>query len=494
MAISVPPSTVATDPSAVPSGDPTAAAVLAVDDDPAFLRIVVAYLSRHGYRTATATDVASALAAVPTFQPDVVLLDRELGAGDGLDHLPELRRAAPAAPVVVVTSHDEVAEVVRSMRAGAFDFLGKPVDEARLVACVATAVAHGRLLREVEAMRSAGDDVGAEELLGSSPGVRAVRDLLAVAAPTDVTLLVLGEPGTGKEPVARAIHRRSPRSTGPFVAVALGAVPPERLEARLFGHEKGAFPGAETRRDGAVGEAAGGTLYLEEVMALPGDVQAALLRFLEERTYRRVGGTESLRSDARLVVTSARDLVGEARAGRLRLDLYYRLAVAPVRLPPLRERRADLPLLTARLLRELALTHGRGFASVAPAAMTRLAAAPWPGNLRQLRQVLERAVILHPGPVLEASMLPDDLESDPVPPVSGPARGTALAVPATEPADADETVPLAVLERRAIERAVAKYRSPAVAAQRLGMSTATIYRRLAEYRQPEPTPGGTGPE
>ncbi|MCC7139297.1 MAG: sigma-54-dependent Fis family transcriptional regulator [Planctomycetes bacterium] len=471
------------------ASDPTAARVLAIDDDPAFLRIVGALLARHGVRVDTATDVVTALARAPTFDPDVVLLDRELGSSDGLDHLPELRRAVPTAPVVVVTAHDEVAEVVRSMRAGAFDFLGKPLDEARLVACLSTALAHGRLLREVEALRSSGDDVGAEELLGTSPSVRAVRDLLTLAAPTDATMLLLGEPGTGKEVVARAIHRRSARAKGPFVALALTAVPREQVAAALFGEEGGNGPEADGRREGAVARATGGTLYLEEVMAIPLDVQADLLRVLEDRTFRRVGGHQVQRADVRLVATSAHDLVEATRSGRMRLDLYYRLAVAPVRLPPLRERRADVPLLVARMLRELATAHGRSFASVAPDAMARLGAASWPGNVRQLRHVIERAVVLHAGPVLEASMLPEDLDLDPTPATSeaGDAPGKDAG---------DETVPLATLEREAIERAVAKYRSPAVAAQHLGLSTATIYRRLAEYRRDgSPPPSAeTGPE
>ncbi|MBL9086678.1 MAG: sigma-54-dependent Fis family transcriptional regulator [Planctomycetia bacterium] len=493
--------------------------VLLVDDDPAFLRIAEHLIRRHGFATTSATSWAAAAAVAATSKPDVVMLDRDLDGVDGLALLPDVARLFPATPVVVATGRREVEDVVTAMRAGAFDYLGKPLDEGRLVATLTKAVEHGGLLRRLARLDEDGGETEFEGMVGASPAIRTVYEILRNVARTDVTVLVTGESGTGKELVAHALHRRSRRAAGPFVALNMASVPRDLLESTLFGHEKGSFTGAERKRDGAAGEAQGGTLFLDEIGEMPIELQSKLLRFLQEKVYRRVGGGEDLKADVRIVAATNRDPLEEVRAGRLRLDLYYRLAVVPIVLPSLAERRSDIGRLGLHFLHELSTVHGKSFHTIAADALARLETAPWPGNVRQLRHVVERAVVLYEGPVLTPPMLPPDLEADPKvarpsapvapaavplppvpaapapyvppspvaplpPPVVAPAPTTTTATGtrvAGAPAPEPLIVPLATLERQAIQRALEACGSPAEAAEKLGISAATMYRRIKEY-------------
>ena len=407
------------------------------------------------------------------------------------------KECAPDAPIILVTAHSTVETAVKAIKAGAFDFLPKPLEEARLVPILAKAAEYGRLGRRVRALEH--DQEGHarfEELVGQSPQMQTVYRIIDNVAPTTATVMITGESGTGKELVARAIHRRSERSGRPFVALNMGALPRELVEATLFGHERGAFTGAERSRVGSCQEADGGTLFLDEVREMPIDLQPKLLRFLQERVLRRVGGANDVQVDVRLISATNVDPLRDVRDKRLREDLYYRLNVVPVDLPPLRERHGDVPLLATFALRDAARRHSKVFESLDDEALDVLSRSPWPGNVRQLFHALERVVILNDGPVVTKSMLPQDLAEDPfqsgspAPVASDTAEPSRVA--ATLPSSKEngaEIVPLEVLERQAIIAAIDRCGSAAQAARRLRISEATIYRRIRQYNLSMPETG-----
>jgi DNA-binding NtrC family response regulator len=462
--------------------------ILVIDDDPDFYRIVNVMLEGHGLATQHALSQTDALEQIRRRQPEAIVLDRQLGSTDGIELLPDLARQCPEVPIVLVTAFSEVEVVVDAIKRGAFDFLPKPVNEARLVATVTKAVEHGRLLRRVRSLEHG--DAGQpsfDEMVGASPPMLTIFRIIQNVAPTDVSVMIVGESGTGKELIAKAIHGRSQRSGGPFVALNMGALPKDLIESTLFGHEKGAFTGADKRRLGACEEAAGGTLFLDEVSEMPIDTQPKLLRFLQERVFRRVGGTSDLGADVRIVSATNRDPLQAVRDNRLREDLYYRLNVVPVVVPPLRQRLEDIGLLATHALRRCSTSHGKSFRQIDELALKRLQSCQWPGNVRQLMHVIERIVIMNEGTTVTASMLPDDLEADVLIGVTEAAGDAARSAPqpavAAEPARPETTshLPLAEIERLAILEAVESHGSAAKAARALGISEATIYRRLREY-------------
>jgi len=440
-----------------------------IDDDVHFRDLLAYTLETHDYAVRGFPSVDEALAAPE--QPALILLDWHLGDDDGIARIGTLRERWPGAPVILVTGESSSAVAVRAIKAGAFEFIAKPVDDARLLSTVAAAASQGRLLRDLDAVR---DGAGFEGMLGQAPAMQAVFETIDSVARTDVSVLVTGESGTGKELAARAIHARSGRA-GRLVALNMAALPRELVESTLFGHEKGAFSGADRRRAGACEEADGGTLFLDEIGEMPLELQAKLLRFLESRAVRRVGGDREFEVDARVVSATNRDPLAEVEAGRLRRDLYYRLNVVPVELPALRERVEDIPLLTAHTLRRAAVRFNKPFESISPEALQRLCAYPWPGNVRELVHLVERIVITRPGPVLEAHMLP----------TTGPwsAQGPAPESGGVSPQPGDPVVPLAELERRAILHALdACEGNRNDAANALGISPATIYRKLKQIK------------
>ncbi len=464
--------------------------ILVVDDDVDFHDIISYVLTRHGYsvKCATTWDEASRLSnqgAVP-----VLLLDRHLQGQDGLHMIADIRRQWPHTPIVLVTADTSVDAIVQSIKAGAFDFVGKPLDEGRLIATVAKAIDYHQLLTRLESLESdRGEVVGFEELVGSSPQMQTVYGIIRNVAPTDVSVLVAGESGTGKELVARAIHQRSDRARGPFVALNMASLPKELVESTLFGHEKGAFTGAERIHRGACEEADGGTLFLDEIADMPVELQPKLLRFLQEKTFRRVGGSHDRQANVRVISATNRDPLGEVHAGRLRLDVYYRLSVVPLYLPPLREREGDIALLARHFLKELSERYGKQFQTISDSAMQRLVAAPWPGNVRQLYHIIERVVVLHEALTLKPPMLPAELEWKPPGPPGGDDAWTTIGkqrslhaeTTALKP-DQQTIVPLDELEQRAIENALcACSGSASQAAEKLGISVATIYRKVKNY-------------
>jgi DNA-binding NtrC family response regulator len=370
----------------------SAARVLVVDDKENMLKLFAKILA-DGYELTTCGDGARALALVATDDFDVVVTDIRMPGASGFEVLRAVKARSPATEVVMMTGYATVADAVQAMKGGAYDYLEKPFDPDAAALVVARALEHKRLKDEAATLRRELEGTFAfHNIIGKSAKMVAAYALLEQAAALDITVLVLGETGTGKELAARAIHYHSARKARRFVPVNCGALPPDLVESELFGHVKGAFTGAAAAKPGLFEEAEGGTLFLDEVGELPLAAQVKLNRALQEREIRRVGGTEDVRVDVRVIAATHRDLRAEAAAGRFREDLFYRLHVFPVRLPPLRERAEDVPLLAAHFLEKHARAFRRQVSGFEPDALRVLTTHAWPGNVRELENAVERAV------------------------------------------------------------------------------------------------------
>src|SRR5262245_1956301 len=415
------------------------ARLLVVDDDKNIRSHLPSSLRALGHSVETAASGPEALRAADAEALDVVVSDVRMAGMDGMALLRELRRRHPEAVVILMTAYATIAGAVEAMREGAFHYVVKPfaLDEMRLL--VERAGELARLRRENRALRGALEPPPLLET--QSPAMRRAIEVARRAAASEATLLLLGESGTGKNVLARAVHAWSARRDGPFVTIACTTLAEHLLESELFGHVRGAFTGAWKDKPGRLESAAGGTLFLDELGELPAELQAKLLRFLEERRFERVGDVRTQEVDVRIIAATNRDLDAEVAAGRFRADLFYRIAVVPVRLPPLRERREDLPALTDHLLASLAARHAREVPSVDPAARALLQAHAWPGNVRELANALERALVLSPGRVLGPESLPD-----------------AVGAPPAEPARDADAVELSLeeVERRHVRRVLAR--------------------------------------
>jgi two-component system response regulator AtoC len=432
--------------------------VLVVDNDRDQVDLLVTTLGREGYDVVGATDAAAALGSVDVDEPSVVLTDLRMDGMDGLDLLRELRRRAPEARVILMTAFGSLDSAITAMREGAFDYLTKPfrLDEVslaiqRALDDRAVREENRRLRREVQRHH------GWEQLVAHSRAMQRVLEILRAVAATDATVLLLGESGTGKEVVARALHQASLRGGGPFVPVNCAAIPETLLEAELFGHERGAFTGADRRRTGLLQEADGGTVFLDEVADMPPTLQAKVLRVLQDKAVRPVGGRELVQLDFRVVAATNADLAGRVREGRFREDLYYRLAVVPVQLPSLRERPEDIPVLARHFLDAHAAAVGKALAGFDPEVVAWLVAHPWPGNVRELENTIARGVALAAGPVLTLA------EVRPLPGLS--------------PAGSSRRPTLAQLETRYVQEVLAEVGGDRRAAARiLGISLRTLQR------------------
>jgi DNA-binding NtrC family response regulator len=389
--------------------------ILIVEDERAIQLALRGLLKREGYEVEVADDGDGAIERVKAGPFDLVLTDLALGRGpSGMDVLRFTKEQRPETAVVMITAHGSEKIAVEAMKAGAQDYVPKPFDNDEIKLVVSRALDRTRLEREHRMLLERVDrDYGFENLIGSGPLMRQVFETIQKVAETDLTVLIRGDSGTGKELIAQAIHQRSPRRSRPFVAVNCAAISRELVESELFGHEKGAFTGADARRIGRFEAANEGTIFLDEIGDMAPETQAKVLRVLEERSFERVGGSKPIQVDVRVVAATHRDLEAEVKDDRFREDLYYRLKVVELVAPPLRERTEDIPALVDRFLAQLMERLGREPRPLSADALASLARYPWPGNVRELRNVVEQASVLAPGPEIE----PDDLN---LPAAEGP--------------------------------------------------------------------------
>ncbi|HXH84048.1 MAG TPA: sigma-54 dependent transcriptional regulator [Candidatus Tectomicrobia bacterium] len=441
--------------------------ILIVDDEKAIQTALRGVLEDEGFRVTAVGSGEAALQTVVEEAPDLVFLDIWMPHRDGLETLAELKRMRPEVPVVMISGHGTIETAVRATRLGAYDFVEKPLSLEKTLLTAARALEHGRLERENAALRARLEP--RTEIIGASPAVRRLREQIATAAPTSGRVLIHGENGSGKELVARAIHALSPRHARPFVEVNCAAIPEELIESELFGHEKGAFTGAVARRRGKFETADGGTLFLDEIGDMSLKTQAKVLRALEEQAFERVGGRETLRVDVRLIAASNRDLSALIAAGQFREDLYYRLNVVPIEVPPLRERREDVPVLVEHFVEVFCGEHGKRRKTVAPAALAYFLTYDWPGNVRELRNMVERLVIMVPGEVVLPEHLPPPLR-----PRDDPAPATGNGRSLKEARDGFERA-FILAELRAQDWNMTR------TAERLGIERSHLYRKLKAY-------------
>ena len=385
-------------------GAQTRAKILIVDDERVHRFMLRSLFAEWGWDAEEADDGTTAVAAVEQGPWDVILMDVRMTAMDGMEALKRIHALNPAIPVVIMTAYSSVDSAVAAIKQGAHDYLTKPLDFDRLRTTLEVAMGHRQQEETVEEPGQPFGDDG--RIIGSSAPMVALWDLIVHVAPTEATVLINGESGTGKELVASALHHKSLRSGGPFVKVNCAALAETLLESELFGHERGAFTGADRRREGRFVQAHGGTLFLDEIGETSPAMQAKLLRVLQEHELQRVGGQETIRVDVRIIVATNRDLEEEVAAGRFREDLYYRLNVVELEVPPLRDRHGDIPLLATYFLRRFADKNNRAVSGITPECMDILNRYPWPGNVRELEHCIERGVILMRGDYLDVNALP----------------------------------------------------------------------------------------
>jgi len=449
------------------------ALVLIVDDERSNLESLGRIFAKEGWTVALASSGTEALEVVRRDHPIVVVTDLMMPGMSGEELLRTVKAISPEVEVVLMTAYGTVEGAVSAMKEGAYDFITKPVKRHAIVKSVRQALERASLVAENRALRAKlaqlAHGEGEEGLLGAAPTFRAALNTLRQVAPSSAIVLLQGESGTGKELAARLLHDLSPRAAGPFVPVNCAAIPESILEAELFGYERGAFTGATQRREGRFERAHGGTLFLDEVADMTPGVQVKLLRVLQDGMVERLGGTQPLQVDVRIVAATNRDLATEVRAGRFREDLFYRLDVVSVRLPPLRDRREDVPLLAAVFLRRFAEQNRRNVSGFTPLALKALEAYEWPGNVRELQHAVERAVVLCHGTDVDVSDLPEALRRNA--PGDLPAPGSALSVPLG--------TPLEEIERMVIRETLRHTRGDKnLAARLLGVAPRTIYRKL----------------
>jgi two-component system nitrogen regulation response regulator NtrX len=375
--------------------------VLIVDDEAGIRQALKQVLEYEDLQVRVAASGGEAISVYSEFKPQLVFLDVKMAGLDGLETLTRLRDLDPRAQIVMISGHGTIATAVEATQRGAFDFLEKPLDTDRLLLTVRNALAHGELVGENARLREVAES--RYLMVGDSPALRSVRDLIAKVGPTSARVLITGENGTGKELVARALHESSPRRDRAFVEVNCAAIPSELIESELFGHMKGSFTGAFADRAGKFEQADGGTLFLDEVGDMSLSAQAKLLRVLQEGVVTRIGGSKSIQVDVRVLAATNKDLESEIAEGRFREDLLYRLNVVPIEVPALRERLEDVPALVAHFAEQLAAGAGVPGKRFADEAIARLQSRSWPGNIRELRNAVERALILAPGKLVTAA-------------------------------------------------------------------------------------------
>jgi DNA-binding NtrC family response regulator len=437
--------------------------LLIVDDEKHTREGLRSALEEH-YEVSVAADAAGAWNLFEADPAEVVITDLKLGTDDGMELMDRLLKRPDPPVCIMMTAYGSVDTAVEAMRRGAYDFVTKPVNIDRLEMLVRRALRERSLTREnVELKRAVVKSRAPDRMIGRSAAMERVFETIRQVAPSKATVLITGESGTGKEVAAKEIHALSPRSDKPFIAVHCAALSPQLLESELFGHEKGAFTGATERRIGRFEQASGGTLFLDEIGEIDPSVQVKILRVLGERTFERVGGNQTLRADVRLIAATNRDLSAMVAEGTFREDLYFRLNVVPLVMPPLRDHRDDIPLLVHAFGKEMAREHEKPVRRFDPGAAELLESYGWPGNIRELRAAVEHAVVLGTGAELTARDLPSTLRA------------------ASEPAVREGELNLARIEAAMIRKALAECaNNRTLAAKKLGISRRTLHRHLAQ--------------
>jgi two-component system nitrogen regulation response regulator NtrX len=448
--------------------------ILIVDDEADIRLLIAGILRDEGYQTREAADSTAAMAAIHARRPNLLILDIWLQNSrlDGLELLEAIRLEHPALPVVMISGHGNIETAVTAIKRGAYDFIEKPFKADRLLLVVERAIEAARLRRENEELRLRAG--GETELIGDSPGVALIRQAIERVAPTGSRVLITGAPGSGKEVVARSLHNRSKRAGGPFVAVNCATMRPDRLEVELFGTEAGAEGPDSPSKVGTLEQAHGGTLLLDEVADMPLETQGKIVRVLQDQTFERVGGNHLVEVDVRIIASTNRDLAAEMTAGRFRQDLFYRLNVVPIRVPPLRERREDIALLARYFMTHSAEVAGLPPRQLGDDAIAVLQAYAWPGNIRQLRNVTDWLLIMAPGEagsLIQADMLPPDIGAV----APSPQRGDGIAEMMSLPLrDARE-----LFERRYLDAQITRFGGNiSRTAAFVGMERSALHRKL----------------
>ncbi|MDH4101237.1 MAG: sigma-54 dependent transcriptional regulator [Nitrospirota bacterium] len=448
-----------------------AGSILLVEDEKAQREIVSTILSGEGYEVIALPNLKEGVRALREGTYDTVLTDLKLPDGDGIELLRVVVKERPALSVVIMTAHGTVNTAVEAMKLGAFDYLTKPLERDDLLLVTKNAVDKTRLLRENRRLKEQlGQQFSIDNIIASDGRMQEVLKIVRKVAGSGSTVLVYGESGTGKELIAKAIHQNSPRKDKPFVAINCAAIPETLLESELFGHEKGAFTGASTRKAGLFEAAEGGTLFLDEVGDMGMSLQAKLLRVLQEKEIRRVGGKETLKIDVRILAATNKKLDEEIKKGTFREDLYYRLNIIAIQLPPLRERKGDIPRLVGHFMEKHGRLHGKAMRGMSDEALNLLVHYSWPGNVRQLEGVVERAILFADGDILDGEALPLELHMK-----AGSAGKVDLELPS-------EGVSFEEVEREMLLKAMKKADWViAKAAPLLGMSYRTLQYRLNKF-------------
>jgi DNA-binding NtrC family response regulator len=446
--------------------------ILVVDDEPLIADNLRLTLEREGYEVETAANTVSAMLKLEEQEFSLAVVDLVLPDGDGLHLLRLLKSKDPSLEVIIMTGHSSISKAVEATKQGAFYFVAKPFDAEEMLSLIGKALERRRLVAETsELRRKVVDQAGYARMLGSSPAMKRVFEMLESVAGSDANVLIVGESGTGKELAANAVHAQSPRFEGPLVKINCAALPKDLIESELFGHVKGAFTGASTDKPGLLEEAHRGSLLLDEITEMPLDLQAKLLRVLEDHTVRRLGGSKIVPVDFRLICSTNLDPAVAVREGQLRQDLYFRINTVTVTLPPLRERTADIPMLAKAFLERFRAKHGREIDAIDPEAYRRLLSYRWPGNVRELEHAVERAVLVARGREITVADLPESLQA-------APAASDDAAAPAPGS--------LAEIERASIIRALeASGWNKQAAAALLGLRRPTLYSKMRRHGIPQ---------
>ena len=439
--------------------------ILVVDDEPLVRNFLKEVLEAEDYEVLTTEDGLSALKEVERGGIDLVITDVRMPKLNGIDLLKEVKKRSPSTLVVVITAYGTIENAVEAMKNGACDYITKPLSPEQIKLAIQKASQHKNLLNENRYLRSeVSQRYNFEQLIGRSPQMRRVYEMIDRVAPTNATVLIQGESGTGKELVARAIHYRSPRKDKPFVKVNCAALPEDLLESELFGHERGAFTGAVSKREGRFELADRGTLLLDEISETSPAFQAKLLRVLQEQEFERVGGSKTIKVDVRVIATTNKDLKQAIREGKFREDLYYRLNVLPIYLPPLRERKEDIPLLVQHFLEKYSRQNGLRIKSLSKKCLDMMMQYEWPGNVRELENVIERAVVMSEG----ETIFPENIS------LSSPVQKMGLSFP--------EEITLEEMEKRLILHTLQRTGGDRTeAAKILGISVRTVRNKLKKY-------------